>query len=104
MRICVISPYYSKALNQLQYVIAKRIKNGFTIVEATEDMYGHNVTVVFDDGTVLERIQALPDDVESKIAEHYYDTVFIDSEYDDDEVRLIRNNLIGTQNKPVIIF
>lgn len=104
MRICVISPYYRKALDKLQYIIAKRIKNGFTIVDATEDEYGHNVNVTFNDETVLERIHALPDTLESCIAEHYYDTVFIDSEYDDDEVRLIRNNLVGTQKKPVIIF
>lgn len=104
MRIMIITPYLYKARWQLNKVIIKRINNGGLITNAIADEYGQNRQVTFDDGTELWFTQALPDEVCSKVKGLYYDVVFVDSEYNDDEIRDIRTNLIGTESKPVINF
>ena len=104
MRIMIITPYLYKARWQFNKVIIKRINNGGLITNAIADEYGQNRQVTFDDGTELWFTQALPDEVNTKIKELYYDVVFIDTEYNDDEVRDIRANVIGTASKPVIYF
>ena len=104
MRIMIITPYLYKARWQLNKVIIKRINNGGLITNAIADEYEQNRQVTFDDGTELWFTQALPDEVNTKIKELYYDVVFIDTEYNDDEVRDIRANVIGTASKPVIYF
>lgn len=104
MRILIITPYLHKARQQLNRIITKRVNNGCTVVKAIADQYGENREVIFDDETELQFVLALPDEVSAKIRGMYYDVVFIDKEYNDDEVRYIRVNLIGTESKPVIYF
>ena len=104
MRIMIITHYLYKGRKQLNYVISKRVDNGFLIKDAESDEFGYNRTVVFDDDAELQFVQALPNEIEDKICDKYYDVVFIDSDYNKDDIWTIRRNIIGNQSKPIIYF
>ena len=53
---------------------------------------------------ILYYAQALPDDILRMVHDINYDVAYIDKEYNAEEIMLIRNQLIGTESRPIIYF
>lgn len=104
MRTMIITPYLHKARKQLNKITAQYIDKGSLIVRTISDEFDKNYKVIFDNDTVLWFVLALPNEINDKIYDMYYDVVYIDKEYNDDEVQCILANLIGTESKPIIYF
>ena len=103
LRTVIISPYRYKAHNKFKSLVNYITKKN-NITEAKTDEFGDNYYVVFDNDMSLEIIVAIPKEIESALADKYFDVVYIDRDYNEDEVWVIRQQLIGQQSKPMIYF
>lgn len=103
MRVVIISPYRFKARNKFNSVmdsIAKKQR----IIDARVDEFDDNIYVAFSGETSLEVICAIPKNLANAIKDKYYDVVYIDKDYNEDEVWTIREHLVGNERKPIIFF
>lgn len=103
IRIAIISPYRHKAQTKFNSLIKSAIKK-YSIVDAKADEFGDNNYVRFEADTSLEIIAAIPNEIESALTDKYFDIVYIDTDYGEDEVWTIRQHLIGNQSKPINYF
>lgn len=103
MRIVIISPYRFKAHTKFE-----RLLNEFTkrcsIIDAEVDEFGDNIKALFDNEMSVEIIWTIPENLCSALVDKYFDVVYIDKDYNEDEVWEIRKHLIGEQKKPIIYF
>lgn len=103
VRIVVISPYRFKAQNKFNSLIDSIVRKN-PIIEATTDEFNDNYYVVFKNEVSLERITVIPKEINNALDNKYFDIVYIDRDYNDDEVWIIRQHLIGQQSKPINYF
>ena len=103
LRTVIISPYRYKAHNKFKSLVASATKKN-SIIEAKTDEFDENVYVIFDNDSSLEIIAVIPKEIESALADKYFDVVYIDKDYNEDEVWAIRQHLIGNQSKPINFF
>lgn len=103
VRIVVISPYRFKAQNKFNSLIDSVVRKN-PIIEAATDEFNDNYYVGFANETSLERIIAIPKDISQLLTDKYFDIVYIDKDYNEDETWTIRQHLIGQQSKPIIFF
>lgn len=103
LRVIIISPYRYKALNKFKSLVEYATKKN-SIIEARTDEFDDNIYVLLDNEVSLETIVAIPKEIEDALNDKYFDVVYIDRDYNEDEVWTVRQHLIGQQSKPIIFF
>jgi len=103
MRIVIISPYRFKAHTKFKKLLNEFTKR-YSIIDTEADEFGNNVKALFNNEMSVEIIWAIPENLCSAIVNKYFDVVYIDKDYNEDEVWEIRKHLIGEQKKPIIYF
>lgn len=103
MRIVIVSPYRFKAHTKFEQLLNEFTKR-LSIIDAEVDEFDDNIKALFNNEMSVEIIWAIPKNLCSAIMDKYFDVVYIDKEYNEDEVWEIRKHLIGEQRKPIIYF
>lgn len=103
LRVIIISPYRYKALNKFKSLVEYATKKN-SIIEARTDEFDDNIYVLLDNEVSLEAIVAIPKEIVDALNDKYFDVVYIDRDYNEDEVWTVRQHLIGQQSKPIIFF
>lgn len=103
MRIVIISPYRFKAHTKFEQLLNEFTKK-YSIIDTEADEFGNNIKALFNNEMSVEIIWAIPENLCSAIVNKYFDVVYIDKDYNEDEVWEIRKHLIGEQKKPIIYF